>query len=61
MSTLTLNVKEAAAELRISRSKAYELIASGQLPSIRIGSSVRIPFDALREFIARQVSAAHKA
>ncbi|HUY28578.1 MAG TPA: helix-turn-helix domain-containing protein [Candidatus Binataceae bacterium] len=40
---------EAASMLRISRSKVYELIASGAIPSRRIGGSVRVPLAALRE------------
>ena len=33
----------------------YELIAAGDIPSLRIGSSVRVPLDALRAWIATQV------
>ena len=41
--------------LEISRSKTYELIADGSIPSIRIGASVRVPVQSLREWIERQV------
>lgn len=44
-----LKVNEAAQMLSISRSKAYELIATGWLPSIRLGGSIRIPIAALEE------------
>ncbi len=44
---LLLRVTEAAETLGISRSKCYELIASGELPSIRIGQSVRVPLQDL--------------
>lgn len=40
----------------IGRSKVYELLASGDLPSIRIGGSVRVPVDALRAWIERQLA-----
>ena len=43
MERLLLRVGEAAQCLGISRSKCYELIASGELPSIKLGQSVRIP------------------
>ena len=37
-----LKVPEVAEELRIARSRAYELVADGKIPSVRIGRSVRI-------------------
>jgi excisionase family DNA binding protein len=36
----------------ISRSKVYELLADGELPSVRIGRTRRIALAALEEFIA---------
>jgi excisionase family DNA binding protein len=54
---LAYRVHEAAEHLGISRSKAYQLIAAGQLPVLRIGGSVRVPAEALKEWIARQVTA----
>ena len=51
---LLLKPTEAAELLGISRSRAYELIAAGVLPSVRLGSSVRVPLDALREWIKKQ-------
>lgn len=41
----------------VSRSRAYELIAAGTIPSIKIGSSVRVPAAALRAWIDRQLAA----
>jgi putative molybdopterin biosynthesis protein len=38
-----LTVRELAAYLRVSRRKAYELVANGEVPSVRIGSALRIP------------------
>jgi excisionase family DNA binding protein len=46
-----MTVKEVATELRLGHTKTYELIASGQLPAVRIGRSVRVTPQALREFI----------
>ena len=54
--TLLLKPQEAADQLRVSRAKTYELISSGQIPSIKVGSSLRVPADALREWIQRQVT-----
>jgi excisionase family DNA binding protein len=37
-----LKVPEVAEVLRIARSRAYELVGNGEIPSIRIGRSVRV-------------------
>jgi len=36
-------VEEAANRLRIGRNQAYEAVRRGEIPSIRIGNSYRIP------------------
>lgn len=53
---LMLRPTEAADAIGVSRSKAYELIASGEIPSIRVGGCVRVPLAALQEWISRQLS-----
>jgi excisionase family DNA binding protein len=52
---LLLRPIEAAEAIGVSRSRAYELIGSGQIPSIRIGSSVRVPVAALKDWIEREL------
>lgn len=47
-----LTVPEAAARLGISASKAWELSRSGRLPVVRIDKSVRVPSQALADWIA---------
>lgn len=37
-----LKVPEVARVLRIARGRAYELVAEGEIPSVRIGRSVRV-------------------
>jgi excisionase family DNA binding protein len=51
---LLLNALEAGRLLSISRSKVLDLAARGQIPSIRIGGSVRIPRDLLITWIDGQ-------
>jgi excisionase family DNA binding protein len=46
-----LRVADIAATLRLGRSQVYAMCARGELPVIRIGRSVRIPRQALREWI----------
>lgn len=48
---LLLTPNEAAEQLAVSRTKIYELMASGTLRSIHIGRLRRVPIDALRDFI----------
>ena len=56
METLLLKAEDIMKTLRIGRSKTYELMASGQLPVVRIGRSVRVPLDSLRAWIGRQAA-----
>ncbi|QIN77498.1 helix-turn-helix domain-containing protein [Rubrobacter marinus] len=37
-----LKVPEVAKVLRIARSRAYELVAEGEIPAVKIGRSVRV-------------------
>ena len=46
-----LTVNEVARQLRISRSFAYLLVASGELPMIKIGKSRRVRLIDLEQFI----------
>jgi excisionase family DNA binding protein len=43
---------EAAAEFRISKSKIYDMLAKGELPSIRLGGVLRIPRAAIERLAA---------
>jgi excisionase family DNA binding protein len=50
---LLLKPEEAAEVLSIGRSKVYELIGTGELPSVLIGACRRIPAEAIVEFVTR--------
>jgi excisionase family DNA binding protein len=52
-----LRVEEAADRLSLGRSKTYALIQEGQLPSIRIGRSVRVPVVELDRWIRERTRA----
>jgi excisionase family DNA binding protein len=49
----TLTVSEAAIVLGVSRSTAYELARTGDLPSLRLGRRIVVPTDALRSLLAQ--------
>lgn len=51
---LAYRIDEAAETLGISRSKTYALISAGKLPVIRLGKTMRIPAEALREWVRKQ-------
>ena len=49
MEKLLLKPAEVSELAGLGKSKTYELIATGEIPSVRIGRSVRVPADRLRE------------
>jgi excisionase family DNA binding protein len=49
MDKLCLSVTETAEQLGISRSRAYELVQQGWIPSIKCGRRVLIPLHALQK------------
>ena len=48
---LLLTVSDAARRLGISRSLFYELLAAGEIESIRVGRLRRIPVQALADYV----------
>ena len=53
-----LTVEEAAAALRIGRTRMFDLIAKGEVGSVLIGRSRRVSVDALREYAKKLESTA---
>ena len=51
MERLLLKIPEVADRLTMSRSKVYELIQSGELPSVRIDRSRRVRVRDLETFV----------
>jgi len=52
---LVLTVDEAAYLLNISRGLAYELVARGELPAIRLGRRIVIPRVAMEELLGTSI------
>jgi excisionase family DNA binding protein len=50
---LLLRVEEAAQVLSVGRTRVYALIGSGELRSVKIGGSRRVPAAVLREYVER--------
>jgi len=49
---LLVRVEEAARLLSLSRSTLYEMLASGELPSVKFGAARRVPVVALKQWVA---------
>jgi len=50
---LLLRPEEAADVLGIGRSKLYDLLATGEIESVHIGSCRRIPVEGLHSYVER--------
>jgi excisionase family DNA binding protein len=50
---LAISVAEAARRLGLSRASAYSAVASGALPSVRVGTRILVPLGALQRFLNR--------
>lgn len=53
---LLLSVEEAADSLGISRAAMYQILGRGEVASVKLGRSRRIPVDALRRFVSERTT-----
>ncbi len=53
---LLLRIDAAAERLAVSRATLYRLLQRGELPTVRIGSAVRVPVSALERWLADQLT-----
>lgn len=51
---ITVRIREACRLTGIGRSKFYELVSSGDIEVIKIGSMTLVPFEGLRAFVDRE-------
>ncbi len=54
---LLLTVDEAARALGVGRTLLYELLMRREIDSVKVGRVRRVPIDALRAYITRQLEA----
>ena len=54
--TPTMHVEQAAELFGVSRASAYKGIASGEIPSIRIGKRILVPTAAVLEMLGLRAS-----
>ncbi|MCA1844004.1 MAG: helix-turn-helix domain-containing protein [Actinobacteria bacterium] len=58
---LVLTVTEAAVALGISRAHAYDLVARGELPSLRLGRRIVVPRRGLERLLDGDADGSHAA
>ena len=51
---LLLRIPEVAEVLGIGRTKIYEMIATGELPTVRFGRAVRVSVNTLQKWVAER-------
>jgi excisionase family DNA binding protein len=56
---LLVSPDEGCETLGIKRSKMFQLLASGEIPSIKIGRLRRIPLEALYNWVTTQVKSSN--
>ena len=55
---LLMRAEEVARTLGLSRSKIYQMMSGGALPTVRVGRAVRVPKAALRDWVAHHMTEA---
>ncbi|GAB2829082.1 excisionase family DNA binding protein [Lentzea nigeriaca] len=58
MKDMVYRVEEVARALRVGRTKVFDLIRAGELPSVKIGGSRRVPAQSVEEYLSRLISEA---
>lgn len=57
---LLATIDEAASLLNIRRSLFYKLVREGEIPTIKVGRTRRVPVMSLREYVLRQLAEVRK-
>jgi len=52
----TITIREAAAQLGISRNGAYEAARRGEIPTVKIGRRLLVPRDAVDQMLQRAIA-----
>lgn len=55
---LLMRAEEVARTLGLSRSKIYQMMSGGALPTVRVCRAVRVPKAALRDWVAHHTTEA---
>ena len=58
MKDMVYRVEEVARALRVGRTKVFDLIRAGELTSVKIGGSRRVPASSVQEYLSRLITEA---
>ncbi|WP_394614570.1 helix-turn-helix domain-containing protein [Lentzea sp. JNUCC 0626] len=58
MDDMAYRVEEVARALRVGRTKVFDLIRAGELTSIKIGGSRRVPARSVHDYLSRLIAEA---
>lgn len=58
MDELLVTIEEAARRLAVGRSHVYQLLRRGELLSVKLGRSRRVPVKALQDYAAARIAEA---
>ncbi|GAA3620841.1 hypothetical protein GCM10022267_03750 [Lentzea roselyniae] len=58
MKDMVYRVEEVARALRVGRTKVFDLIRAGELTSVKIGGSRRVPASSVQEYLSRLIAEA---
>jgi excisionase family DNA binding protein len=58
---LMVTVARAAAMTDVGRSTGYQLVATGEWPSVKVGRSIRVPVAALRAWLEQRMRATSRS
>lgn len=53
---LLLRIDVATERLAVSRATLYRMVQRGEIPTVRIGTAVRVPVSALERWLAGQIA-----
>ena len=53
---LLLSAEEAAAQLRVSRARMFDLIRKRKVVSVKVGASRRVSYDSLRAYVDQLIA-----
>jgi excisionase family DNA binding protein len=55
VSLVFLTVEQVAKRLYVGRSTAYNMVNSGEIPSVRFGRLIRVPASALEQYLSNKL------
>ncbi|GLY48037.1 MULTISPECIES: helix-turn-helix domain-containing protein [Lentzea] len=58
MNDIAYRVEEVARALRVGRTKVFDLIRAGELVSVKIGGSRRVPASSVQAYLSRLIAEA---